>query len=103
MIGRYRLHERQEDFHGRHGREKKKEVALRSEGYANQVQGKVPRPKIFQLDLAREFLHCEWSFQNLEKIQGEWDSQLPACLSSFFLLFLPHTTPPPLEASRTPV
>ena len=82
---------------------KRKEDALRSEGYANQVQGKVLRPKIFQLDLATEFLLCEWSAQNVEEIQGEWDSQLPACLSSFFLLFLPHTTPPPLGASRTPI
>lgn len=76
---------------------KRKEDALRSEGYANQVQGKVLGPKIFQLDLATEFLLCEWSAQNVEEIQGEWDSQLPACLSSFFLLFLPYTTPPPWE------
>lgn len=64
---------------------KRKEDALRSEGYANQVQGKVPRPKIFQLDLATEFLLCEWSAQNVGEIQenGPASSLLAWAPSSF--------------------
>lgn len=47
---------------------RRKDGSLRSESCENQIQGKVPSPEIFQLDLATEFLLCEWRAQNAEQI-----------------------------------